>query len=150
MEQGLNHVGRLGSAQWRRWSKDGKESYSEKTGRVLVQDYRAAEVAKAVIRRYPNLHELAEDALDSLDLAWHESEIAGHAMRLLRGRDIPSLPVHDCLIVPVSKVQEAGAALIEGFQLHFESDLVRPGFKVSRGPSQGRTKEELLRAALEL
>jgi hypothetical protein len=77
---------------------------------------------------YPNLRELAEDALDSQDLAWHEAEILSHAMRLLRNSGVPSLPLHDCLIVPESKIEEAGAALIEGFRLHFESDLVKPGF----------------------
>ena len=103
-----------------------------------------------MIKQYPALYELPEDNLDSVDLAWHEAEIMRHSMRLLRDQNIPSLPVHDCLIVPVSKVEEAAAALTKGFQLHFESELVKPSFKVSCNEPRHLTHEELMNAALEL
>ena len=124
--------------------------YIKKTGRKLGKDYRIADVRSAVKKQYPALYELSEDNINSLDLSWHEAEILRHSMRLLRCQNIPSLPVYDCLIVPVSKVEEAKAALTEGFQLHFESDLVKPSFKVSKRQPPSRSKEELMKAALEL
>lgn len=140
----------LGAAASFRWMPDGGARYFEKTGRKLGSDYRIADVRSAVIKQYPALYELPEDNIDSVDLSWHEAEIMRHSIRLLRCQKIPSLPVHDCLIVPVSKVEEAKAALTGGFQLHFESDLVKPSFKVSRRQVTSRSHEELMKAALEL
>ena len=139
-----------GAAASYAWTPDGGVRYFEKTGRKLGKDHRIADVRVAVIKQYPSLYELPEDNINSVDLAWHEAEIMRHSMRLLRVQDIPSLPVHDCLIVPVYKVEEAKAALTEGFQLHFESDLVKPSFKVSQRQPHSRSQKELMKAALEL
>jgi hypothetical protein len=122
-----------GSAQWNRWSQRARESYAEaRPGRKLGDDYKVAEVRAAVIRHYPLVAGLALDQLDSVDLAWHEAEVLRHSMRVLREEGIASLPIHDSLIVPASKVDRAVVAMTKGFELHFERDLVRPRLRVER------------------
>jgi hypothetical protein len=122
-----------GSTQWWRWSSGSIETYaSVRPGHELAKDYSVAEVRRAVLARYPFLHDLgAEDGYNSLDLAWHEAEILTHAMRLLREQGVASLPVHDSLLVPWNKTEQAKAALVQAYLLHFEADLVIPRLTVS-------------------
>jgi hypothetical protein len=122
-----------GSAQWNSLSRRASESYAEaQPGRKLGDDYKVAEVRQVVVRHYPWMHDLSPDGLDSLDLAWHEAEILRHSMQVLREEGIASLPVHDSLIVPASRVDRAMVAMTKGFELHFESDLVKPRLRVER------------------
>lgn len=121
-----------GGAESNRWSDRAKEAYKEEhPGRSLSSDYRVPRVRSAVLRKHPFLHELAEDGITSLDLQWHEADILRIAMMELReSHGVPSLPVHDSLIVPASKVEVAKDAIRRGFMLHFESRTIVPRFKV--------------------
>ena len=120
------------AAEGNRWSPRAREKYAEqRPGRNLSSDYRFSDVRAAVIQKHPILHELAEDDIIALDLQWHESEILRIAMaNLRRDKDIPSLPVHDSLVVPASKTEVAEHELRWAFKAHFESETVAPKFSV--------------------
>ena len=116
------------------WSRGNLASYSEQTrGRNLTEDYSLEEVRSAVLDRYPCFDRLEELGINSLDLQWHEAEILTLAMEWLMDRNIPSLPVHDALLVPASRSEEAKAALRFAFSAHFKSELVVPALSVTYG-----------------
>ena len=119
-----------------RWSSRAKQAYEEEhPGGSLSAECKVPQVRRAVIKKHPILHELAENEINSLDLQWHEADILRIAMYDLRkGHGVPSLPVHDSLIVPVSQVELAKRALRRGFMFHFEKTGIEPRLAV-KGPS---------------
>lgn len=68
-------------------------------------------VREAGLQRYPFLKDLTAYGIDSLALQFHEAEIMRLAMEDLMVNDIGFLPVHDALIVPASKREEAASAM---------------------------------------
>lgn len=123
-----------GTAQWNRWSLRARDTYAERRrGRRLEEDYTVAQVRSEGLQRYPFLCRLDEDGVNSLDLSWHEAEILTHAMGLLRDRGTSSLPVHDSLMMPSSKTEEAKSALRKAFAVHFGNELVVPALSVTYG-----------------
>jgi hypothetical protein len=61
-----------------------------------------------------------------LELQYHESEIMRRAMAELRTEGIPSLPVHDSLIVPLSRLEEGETALSAAFCAQVEIITRKP------------------------
>jgi hypothetical protein len=86
-----------------------------------LSQYRVADITAAVTSKYPALAIWGEP-LDGRIIGWAdlmfiESEVMFGAMRnLMYIHDTPSLSVHDSLIVPASKVEEARDAI--AFTLH--------------------------------
>ncbi len=86
-----------------------------------LSQYRVADIKAAVISKYPALATWGEP-LDGrivgwADLMFIESEVMfGAMLNLMYIHDTPSLSVHDSLIVPASKVEEAREAI--AFTLH--------------------------------
>lgn len=121
-----------GAAEGNTWSQKARDDYeTAHRGRNLTTDYRFSDVRAAVVRKHSFIHELSEDEVDTLNLQCHESDILRIAMASLRrNEDIPSLPVHDSLIVPASKVEETKAELTRAFWFHFESTDVVPRLSV--------------------
>jgi hypothetical protein len=67
---------------------------------VDLRDYKVREVAEAVLRRHPILSDLS--GIDWGRLQFVESRAVVRAvLRLKREFGVPSLPIHDSLIVPV-------------------------------------------------
>lgn len=112
----------------RQWSSDAKEYYADtQPGRVLKDDWPIRQVRDAVMKRHPGLGRLEACGIDTLSLQFHESEILIQAMTILREREeLPALPIHDGLIVPVSRLDAAAGALKEAFSSYLGSELGHP------------------------
>lgn len=124
----------LGHLNLKRWSPRSREAYFEKSkGRNLGDDYKVDEVRSAVLARYPFLASLEDRGINSLDLQWHEAEVLGLAMEELMAKGIPTLPVHDALLVPQRHLDNAKAALRRAFVLHFGNERVIPALSVTYG-----------------
>jgi hypothetical protein len=103
----------------RRWSPKAVKSYGEKTGEDLRR-YPISQVRKAVARAYPLLAGLRKD-MPLIDghppppiwarLMYLESEAIFQTMLALKDLNIPSLPVHDSLIVTTDHEQTARKTL---------------------------------------
>jgi hypothetical protein len=104
----------------RRWSPKTVGAYGEKTGEDL-RKYRISQVRKAVARAYPLLAKLRKDSGQAVDgrppppiwarLMYLESEAIFQTMLALKDLNIPSLPVHDSLIVTTDHEQTARETL---------------------------------------
>lgn len=86
------------------WSKKSKADYEEeRPGCDLQADFSCREVGAAVKNKHPLLFDLRFLELTTFDLQYHEAEILRRAMeKLMFELGIPSLPIHDALIVPQS------------------------------------------------
>ena len=83
--------------------------------------YPMKRIKEKVLERHPLLArwggEIRGSVRDYGDLMFIESEaIMGAMLTLMRDHQVPSLPVHDSLIVPVSKFKVAKEALIDHFR----------------------------------
>lgn len=111
-----------------KWSEDAEESYTEdRPGRWLEDEYAVREVGSDVIQRHPSILALSTCGIGTLDLQYHEAEILRSAMEtLMFERDIAVLPMHDALIVPLSRAQEAKGVLQGAFIAYVESAVGHP------------------------
>ena len=82
--------------------------------------------AKAVVATYPSLAKLRPHM--GLWLMYEESDIIIKAMLELLDQGIGCLSIHDCLIVPESKVEQAKAAFNNAYE---DKRLPKPKLKVS-------------------
>ncbi|MET3712612.1 hypothetical protein ABIC65_003330 [Sphingomonas trueperi] len=100
-----------------RWPPQARREYARKTkGRELAADHDFAALRNGILSAHPHLQTLGTpEAFPVLELQYHESEVLRHAMGALRAGGIPSLPVHDSLIVPTGNHGEARAAIENGF-----------------------------------
>ncbi len=110
------------SVKARQWSGTAKADYqAQYPGRVLKEDYPISMVGEAILRRHPALRRLEGNEISTLDLQYHESEVLKMAMADLRkSHGIPALPIHDGLIVPLSRLEEAEKALKGAFRMYIE------------------------------
>src|SRR5262249_17510842 len=88
-----------------KWPKDIRKGYLEKTGKIISKKYWAAKVGAKVIATYPLLARLGETVDGHLcgwaELMYVESRAVFHTMLELMRRNVPSLAVHDSIIVPI-------------------------------------------------
>lgn len=81
-----------------------------------------ARVREAFLERHPLLSRLETCGFSNADLQYHESEIAISAVEAMRDRHgVVSLPIHDCIAVPASKVGLAMGELKSAFHNHFKN-----------------------------
>lgn len=86
-----------------RYPKELYEEFREKNGKEISTVYPIRDVTEAVLRHHPILKGLRKSGLNSLKLMFVESQIFIGVMEHLRlWKGIPSLPLHDGLIVPQS------------------------------------------------
>lgn len=106
-----------GDAEGKRWTKKAKEYYlGIKPDGDLSNDHIFSSYSKAILSHYPILDQLGSKGVPGvLELQFIESEIIRGAMAKLRHQDIPSLPVHDSLIVTIGAMQAAEEALKDAF-----------------------------------
>ncbi|OSI23101.1 hypothetical protein [Bradyrhizobium canariense] len=102
-------------------SLQGQLTRKELTG-FSKKAYPMTLIRKKVLERHPLLHRwgglIRGRTLSWADLMYRESEaIIGAMLTLKRDHDTPSYPVHDSLIVPVSKYKVAREALIHHFRV---------------------------------
>src|SRR5262249_48890765 len=103
-----------------KWPKELVAKYREKTGRTLGKRYSASKVAKKVLQAFPLLTRLGEIA-DGKERGWAElmyleSRAMFETMNELMREQIPSLAVHDSIIVPCSNQRRALASLRKWYQ----------------------------------
>ena len=94
-----------------KWPKELVAKYQEKTGRKLGKRYSAAKVGEKVIERFPLLARLGEIVEGKkrgwAELMYVESQAILETMLELMHEQIPSLAVHDSIIVPVTAHKKA-------------------------------------------
>jgi hypothetical protein len=104
-----------------------------------LKKHRVADITKAALARYPALETVGQPLSHSTHgwagLMWHEANVMSSTMRkLMRNHQVPSLSVHDSLIVPVSKAEEAYMVLRETFRSNLD---VTPQLKINRPKISG-------------
>ena len=98
-----------------KWPKDIRKSYLEKTGKIISKKYSAAKVAAKIMATYPLLARLGE-TVDGHKCGWAElmyveSRAVFNTMLALMRDKVPSLAVHDSIIVPIESHFLASEAL---------------------------------------
>jgi hypothetical protein len=98
-----------------RWSPKAKENYRKRAGRDL-SEYPARLIRDSALRTYPPMQAWGMKDGDSwAKLMWHESLAVFFTMRDLMELGVPSLSVHDSLIVPLSKCEVAEGQLSDRY-----------------------------------
>ena len=70
-----------------------------------------------MIAKYPVLGEWGQVKIDWGDLMFRESEaVIGTMVHLIKAYQIPALPVHDSLLVPVSKIGLCRNLLVDHYR----------------------------------
>ena len=110
------------SMRSKRWGAQASQEYrEEQDGRALEQDHPFAAAQEVTRRGHSILERLGEpEAPSALRLQFIEAEIMRGAMAALRQAGIGSLPVHDSLIVPVGREDDAEMALADAFRAQVE------------------------------
>jgi hypothetical protein len=106
-----------------RWPADAATEYAkafQKSPRQgytgnLLKDYPIRTVRDRVLTEIPLLNEIASCSYGWAELQYAESNILIDAMKFLMEEGIPSLPIHDSLIVPHSYKSKATKAISDSF-----------------------------------
>jgi hypothetical protein len=100
-----------------RWPQQTSEEYRvEHDGKVLAKECRARVACQRMLGAYPVLHRIGEAGVTWADLMFAESQsMVGAVAALMKLFQVPSLPVHDSLIVPVSSAGRACEAIQHSF-----------------------------------
>ena len=89
-----------------RWPREVVAKYRERTGQSLGKRYTASKVGEKVMQKFPLLARLSETTEGQergwAQLMYIESQAMFETMLELMGEQIPSLAVHDSIIVPLS------------------------------------------------
>jgi hypothetical protein len=104
------------------WSRKSQADYEEeRPGQWLQDAFPIREVGAAVTDKHPPLIGLRSLGYSTLDLQYHEAEILRLAMeQLMFAQGIPVLPIHDALIVPRTRAEEAEWCMKEAFKGYVE------------------------------
>jgi hypothetical protein len=85
-----------------RWPADAIEKYTEDNAGADLRKFKIRDVEREFCRRFPLMGRWRELKETWADLMWLESEAVVSTVILLMRSGVPSLPVHDSLIVPAS------------------------------------------------
>ena len=100
-----------------RWPTEMAADYREKHGQPLRKRYPVKRIREIALKQYPLLEKWGTDELGWADLMYIESEAMLGAMFKLMEEGVPSLSVHDSLLVPVSKRDIAKEVLKDHYRL---------------------------------
>jgi len=103
-----------------RWPQEAAREHKEKTGQNLGKQYPISRVRAAVARAYPLLAELRQDDAEPpiwARLFYLESEAVLRTMLALQERGVPSLSMHDGILVPRDSETLAKATLEEHYRV---------------------------------
>lgn len=105
-----------------RWSSTAAESYAwENDGQCLYCDYPFKAIKSAVLMKFPIFKNWAASKIRWGDLQFNEAEvIIGTVYQLARHHDVPSLPVHDSLIIRKCDEGTARSVLAKLFEDRFD------------------------------
>jgi hypothetical protein len=123
-------VATLGSrGHLKRWPPKQAQAFMENTGQNLSQTYPIKAVRAAMIAKYLVLAQWGQVDIDWADLMFAESEaVIGSMVHLITVFQVPALPVHDSLLVPVSKIDHCIHSLTPSYMVHCK---IRPQLKVN-------------------
>lgn len=100
-----------------RWPKETADRYAaEHKGRKLSKDFPIKKVGALVMESIPLLARWTDLQETWADLMWLESEAVIASILELMEKNIPSLPVHDSLLVPASRAEVAREVLSRHYQ----------------------------------
>jgi hypothetical protein len=103
--------------------------HKDRTGRKLGTDYPLKMIRQKALDKFPVLKTWGERKGAWAELMYHESvAVVSTMLRLKREHGIPSLSVHDSLIVPISKREVAQELLSEEY---FQVTKTRPQLETS-------------------
>jgi hypothetical protein len=92
----------------KKWPEDVRDEYAEENnGRDLSKDFSIKKVGIRATEKFPLLARWGDLQETWADLMWLESEAVIATMLELMENGIPSLPVHDSLLVPASETKMA-------------------------------------------
>jgi hypothetical protein len=98
-----------------RWPKDAITKYSEDNDGADLRKFKIKVVEREVCRKFPLIGRWRDLKETWADLMWLESEAVVSSVMLLMRSGVPSLPVHDSLIVPVSAEAMASDVLTNNY-----------------------------------
>jgi hypothetical protein len=99
-----------------RWPSKMIEDYKKDTGNNLSKLAKAKDVARKMLDAFPALQRLEDHSNLWADLQYREAEaVIGTMLILMREHRVPSLSMHDGIIVPRSKADLAKAVLTREF-----------------------------------
>jgi hypothetical protein len=115
-----------------RWPKEATRVYKERTGRKLGRDFPLKTVRQKALEKFPVLKNWGKQKGTWAQLMYLESgAVVSTMLRLKREHQVPSLSVHDSLIVPVSKRKVAKGLLSEEYA---RVTKTRPKLETSTAP----------------
>jgi hypothetical protein len=101
-------------AALQKWSRDVMDEFAKRhDGADLNKIWPAAKVSEAALEAYPAVSRLGEPGATWADLMFHESEAIIATMNHLMNMGVPSLPVHDSIIVPLKDAEQATGLLFD-------------------------------------
>jgi hypothetical protein len=86
----------------------------------------------AICRKLPKLRKILERRKIGYQMARLESDIMVRILLLLKAKGVTTLPIHDGLMVPASRAEEARAVMAQvsqeklGFAIPVASEILRP------------------------
>jgi hypothetical protein len=99
------------------WPADMASDYLKDTGQELRKVAKARDVARTMLKAFPALQKLKDHNDIWADLQFLEAEaVIGTMLILMRSRRVPSLSMHDGLIVPRSKAELAKTILAKEYR----------------------------------
>jgi hypothetical protein len=103
----------IGHTSWhRRWPSRVAEEFRDGEDPINLSEYPVMRIAPLILEALPVLKDWPTQTLTGFDLMYLESEaVIGTMLELMREHDLPSLSVHDSLIVPVRRIDEARTVL---------------------------------------
>lgn len=113
-----------------RWPKGFKEEFEVKHGWAPQKRHKMKDITEAISKTHPVLLKLRNGKLDWANLQFEEAECFFTAMmRLHNEKEVPSLPVHDSLIVRVRDAGYAANCLRDAYEerLGFRPHVDIPG-----------------------
>jgi hypothetical protein len=103
----------------KKWPKGQAKAFMEAKKQDLEAIYPVQTVKEAMLTKYPVLGSWGQVEVDWGDLMFAEAEaIRGAIIQLIKMYQVPSLPVHDSLLVPVSAIHLAMDALKDSYRYH--------------------------------
>jgi hypothetical protein len=123
----------------RKWPTDILKDYEKEHGYPLDRKkYHAVQLGELIIKRHPLLGHWGQPLKDGrvrtwADLMFDESRVIIAAMQGLMRAGVPSLAVHDSLIVPEQHERQGAMALMAAFGGHFRAGQtpVSPSLKIN-------------------
>jgi hypothetical protein len=115
----------------RSWPKRTAEALRENgEDSIDTKKYPVKQIAPVILAALPILKDWPRQPLSGFDLMYRESEaVIGTMLELMREHDVPSLSVHDSIIVPIRRTNEACSILkrryreVSGIVPHLQTRL---------------------------